>query len=148
MITLKENERLVYAGKTALRAPDGTPLPAVPQYMIVPIGAPAAAHAVELADNERLILAGRVYHEKQTAEERFSALKARWEQPPREDGTPLYIKEGAENVNPKTGQTSKTEKAINALATDLLATFAVQMRKIKAAARCGIEEKSEKGGAW
>jgi|GEM_PF-483801 len=32
---LKANERLVCVGQTALRAPDGTPLPAVPLYKIV-----------------------------------------------------------------------------------------------------------------
>ena len=34
-ITLKPNQRLVCAGQTALRSPDGTPLPAVPMYIIV-----------------------------------------------------------------------------------------------------------------
>lgn len=33
--TLKENQRLVCVGQTALRAPDGTFLPAVPLYKIV-----------------------------------------------------------------------------------------------------------------
>ena len=32
---LKTNERLVRIGETALRAPDGTPLPTVPMYIIV-----------------------------------------------------------------------------------------------------------------
>jgi len=34
-INLKANERLVCVGQTALRAPDGMPLPAVPMYVIV-----------------------------------------------------------------------------------------------------------------
>lgn len=37
-VTLKPNERLVCVGQTALRAPDGTPLPAVPLYKIVDAG--------------------------------------------------------------------------------------------------------------
>ena len=36
-IKLKPKERLVCVGQTALRAPDGTPLPAVPLYKIVDI---------------------------------------------------------------------------------------------------------------
>ena len=35
---LKPNERIVCVGQTALRAPDGTPLPAVPLYKIVDVG--------------------------------------------------------------------------------------------------------------
>jgi len=35
---LKPHERLVCVGQTALRAPDGAPLPAVPLYKIVDVG--------------------------------------------------------------------------------------------------------------
>ena len=35
---LKPHERLVCVGQTALRAPDGAPLPAVPLYRIVDAG--------------------------------------------------------------------------------------------------------------
>jgi len=34
VVKLKENQRLVCVGQTALRAPDGTPLPAKPMYII------------------------------------------------------------------------------------------------------------------
>jgi len=34
-ISLKPNERLVCIGSTAQRAPDGTPYPSVPMYIIV-----------------------------------------------------------------------------------------------------------------
>ncbi|MCL2703865.1 MAG: hypothetical protein FWE91_09700 [Defluviitaleaceae bacterium] len=37
-ITLKPHERLVCVGQTALRAPNGAPLPAVPLYKIVEAG--------------------------------------------------------------------------------------------------------------
>ena len=38
MTILKPHERLVCVGQTALRAPDGTPLPAEPLYKIVDVG--------------------------------------------------------------------------------------------------------------
>jgi hypothetical protein len=96
-VKLKKNERLVFAGNAALRAPDGTPLPSVPQFVIVGVDE-ATGSVAELKDNERLILAGRVFTDKQRAEERFAALKAGREQPPREVGTPLYVVEDAENL--------------------------------------------------
>ena len=37
MQTLKKNERLVCVGQTALRAPDGKPLHAVPLYKVVDV---------------------------------------------------------------------------------------------------------------
>lgn len=141
MIKLKKNERLVFAGNTALRAPDGTPLPSVPQFVIIGVDEAAAGGVVELQKNERLILAGRVFNEKQRAEERFAALKAGREQPPREVGTPLYIIEDVENLN----QNEQEQESINAdLAKDITALFSLYMRKEKAAER---QEGKAKNGA-
>lgn len=137
VIGLKENQRLVYAGETALRAPDGTPLPAVPQYMIVSVDEADPAFVAELQDNERLILAGTVHNERISAEERFAALKAGQAQPPRAAGIPLYIKEDAENINPKTRLSESEEKACEPLIGDLVSAFSVQMRKMKALERQG-----------
>ena len=102
MITLKENERLVYAGKATLRAPNGEVLPAVPQYMIVSVHEADPAAVVDVQKNERIVLAGHVL-EKKRAEERFAAIKAGRTPPPKEGGIPLYFLMDAENVNPKTG---------------------------------------------
>ncbi len=131
MIKLKKNERLVYAGETALRAPDGTPLPSVPQFVIVGVDE-AAGGVVELQKNERLILAGRVFNQKKRAEERFAALKAGREQPPREVGTPLYVIENVETLN----QNEREQESLNAdIAKDITALFSLHMRKEKVAAR-------------
>lgn len=135
MKILNENERLVFAGNIALRAPNGAELPAVPQYRIVRAGEPAAGSAVELKDTERLITVGSVHTERETAEERFAALKAGQAQGPRADGEPLYIIESAANINPKTRLSEGEEKAIEPLLEDLLSTFAMQMRKRKALER-------------
>lgn len=140
MIGLKKNQRLVYAGETALRAPDGTPLPTVPQYMIVSAEQADPACVVELQDNERLIVAGTIHNDKKTAEERFAALKAGQAQAARADVTPLYIKESAENISPKSRMSEGEEKACEPLIADLLSAFAGQARKLKALERQGISE--------
>lgn len=139
MIGLKKNQRLIYAGETALRAPDGSPLPAVPQYMIVTVDEADPACVVELQKNETLVVAGTVHNDKKTAEERFAALKAGREQAARADGIPLYIKEDAENINPKTRLSESEEKACEPLIGDLLTEFSIQVRKKKALERQGVK---------
>jgi len=107
---LQPNERLVCVGKTALRAPDGTPLEGVPQYMIVQADKADPAAVEALRENERLIVAGTVHTDHRAAEARFAALQAGREYQPPEDGTPLYIIEPAENVNRKTRLSAAEEK--------------------------------------
>lgn len=137
MITLKDNERIVYAGKAVLRTPDGKPLPAVPQYRIVPVDETDPACIVELKDNERLIMAGKV-NDMKSARERYAAKIAGRELPPWVVDTSLYFIVDAENINPKTGLTYEDEEACKELAKDLANTFAMEMRKIKALERQGI----------
>lgn len=137
MIKLKKNECLIYVGETALRAPDGTLLPSVPQYMIVNINEADSSAVVKLEKNERLILIGTTFNEKKYAEERFAALKAGRECPPREAGINLYIKEDIGNINHKIGMSNTEEKAAASLADDLLSIFAMQMRKIEALEKQG-----------
>lgn len=137
MIKLNKNERLVYAGETALRAPDGTPLPTVPQYMIVPAEQADPALITELKDNERLVWAGTVDNNRKRAEERFAALKAGEKPPPRTNGVSLYIKEDVKNINPKTHLSESEEKACDPLIEDLVSAFAAQMRQMKALQRQG-----------
>lgn len=129
MITLRKNERLVYAGKTALRAPDGTPLPAVPQFIIVSADKTDPTRVTPLGKNERLILAGHMLNERKRAEERFAALKA-GRKPPRQDiGAPLYIVEDKE----KTTANTEEQNSINAdLAKYITTLFSLHMRKVGA----------------
>jgi len=137
MITLHENERLIQAGTVALRAPDGSPLPAVPQYIIVHVDEADTAAAREVQENERVLYGGVVFNDKKRAEERFAALKAGREQPPREIGTPLYFIDGAENVNPTTGRTAEGDKIIGILSKEFAEIFAIEKRKEKALAKQG-----------
>ncbi|MCL2033830.1 MAG: hypothetical protein FWG94_03755 [Oscillospiraceae bacterium] len=102
---LKEHEWLVRAGTIWLRAPDGTPLPAEPQYRIVNADEAGPARVVELQENKRLVLAGRVFNDMALAKERYAAHKEGREIPPREEGIPIYILTDKENVDPKTGLT-------------------------------------------
>jgi hypothetical protein len=98
---LGKNERLVYAGEIALRAPDGRVLPAVPQYEIVIAdnADPAnTANTAALQENERLVMVGTVHSRKTPS-----------------DVKPLYIKELAENVSAATGLTRADERACNAI---------------------------------
>ena len=135
MIKLKTNERLIHAGSVSLCAPNGQPLPAVPQYMIVPVEEANPADITDIKGNEQIILAGKIFNDKKTAEERFAAKKTGQKQVPMERGTPLYILEDKSNVNPKTGLTHEEEKFNRALAKDLCEVFAIQMRKNKALER-------------
>lgn len=139
MITLEKNERLVRAGMVELRAPNGALLPAVPQYMIVSVDEVDPATVVEAQENERILYGGRIFNDKKRAEERFAALKAGREQPPREVGTPLYFIENAANVDPKTGRTHESEKIIKTLSKEFAEAFAVQKRKEKALEKQGIK---------
>ena len=132
MIKLKENERLVYAGDAALRAPNGTPLPTVPQFVIATIDPNTPAHIAIVGDNERVVLAGRVLYNKQSAEERFAAMKAGREIPPKEESAPIYIITDAENIDKKTGLPFETGKALFAAGKELAALISIQQRKEKA----------------
>ena len=77
MITfLKPNERLICAGMTAFRAPDGKPLEAAPQYIIVPADKADVARTVELRGNERLIAAGTIHSDRKAAEDRYAEALA------------------------------------------------------------------------
>jgi hypothetical protein len=137
-MNLKKNERLIFAGHTALRAPDGTPLPAVPQFVIVSAEEANPAHVTPLGKNERLILAGRVFTDRKRAEERFAALKAGHEAPPREEGTPLYVVEDKENLHIN----DEEQKALALdIARDITALFSLHMRRLS------VEEKQRKAAA-
>ena len=87
MIKLKENERLVFAGTVALRAPNGELRPAVPQYMIKPAAEADPAHAREVGENERVVFGGQMFTDRKRAEERFAALVAGRKAALREKGT-------------------------------------------------------------
>ena len=137
MIGLKDDERLVYAGQTALRAPNGALLPAVPQYRIVPAEEADPACVVDLKDDERLVMVGTIHNDKKAAEERFAALKKGRECPPLAHGIPLYVKERAENINPKTHLSAGEEQACEPLIKDLVSAFAAHMREVKALERQG-----------
>lgn len=131
MIKLKKGERLVYAGETALRAPDGTLLNAVPQYMIVPESEADPSAVKGMKENERLVPIGTV-GERKRAEERFAALKAGKTPPPRENITTLYIKEEVTKINPKTRLSQAEEQAIDPLIIeDFTAIFLAQMGETK-----------------
>ena len=132
MIKLKKGEALVYAGETALRAPDGTLLPSVPQFVIAAIDTAAPARVATVGKNERVVLAGHIYRHKQNAEERFAAMKAGRKVPPKEEKTAIYIITDAENIHPKTGLPIETGKALYAAGKDLAALISIQQRKEKA----------------
>ena len=128
---LQPNERLVHAGQTALRAPDGTPLENVPQYMIVPADEADPASVVELKDSECLVVAGTVHNARKAAEDRFAAAKV-GHACPCADGTLLYIKDAASYVDKRTGLSAGEEKACEALVGDMLAAFAIYERRLRA----------------
>lgn len=141
MITLDKNERLVCAGTVALRAPDGTALPAVQQYIIVSDDETDHATTHAIKENQRLVCGGRVFTDRQRAEERFAALKAGREQPPREVGTPLYLIEDAADIDPKTGRTHESEKIIQTMSKEFAEIFSLHMRKEKALEKQGEKAK-------
>ncbi len=122
---LKKGEYLTYAGTTALRAPDGTPLPAVPQYMIT-----RDSSGISLQKNERLILVGHAFTDKKKAEERFAALQAGRKAPAREVGTPLYVIDDVEKVD---ANAQEQHCITQALAKDLAELFSVYAREMEAA---------------
>jgi len=129
---LQQHERIVYAGKTALRAPDGTPLEAVPQYMIVSVDEADPASVCVLRENDRLVMVGTVHADRRAAEERYAAM-LEGRACPRADGVPIYIKESAENINAKSGLSLEEEKACKPLVDDLVAAFAAVMHGEKEA---------------
>jgi hypothetical protein len=132
---LKPNERLVRDGFASCRAPDGTPLSEVPQYIIV-AGSEADPACVEpLRKNERLILAGTAQTDRANAEARFEALLAGREQPPRAGVLPIYIKERARNTNPKTGLSMAEERAVEPIVNELAEAFGHAMRELRATER-------------
>ena len=106
-MTLGKHERLIRVGNAPLRAPNGKPLPAVPQYMIVPANEADPASVATLDKNEWLIMAGTVHSRTSP-----------------DDVKTLYVKEAAENVNKKSGLSKVEEKACNAILSDLLKAFA------------------------
>lgn len=137
MIKLKNNERLVFAGNTELRAPNGELLPSVPQFVIRNAAEINPADATTLQRGEGLIIAGHAFNEKKKAEERFAALKAGREAPPKENGIPLYVVEDLENLNPKTGLTEEQEYAYAALMGEISTLFSLYVRKMRLAERKG-----------
>ena len=137
---LKKNERLVFAGNTAIRTPGGTPLPSVPQYIVVAFDEANPAAIAAVKNNERVVLIGRVMHEKPKAEERFAAAKEGRTLPPDEKTTPLYILMDAKDVNPKTGVPYETGKALRLAGKELAAFIAIQRRKNEALEKQGITE--------
>ncbi|MDR1066867.1 MAG: hypothetical protein LBL35_05480 [Clostridiales bacterium] len=70
-----------------------------------------------LRKNERLVMAGTIHREWRSAEARYAAMAGA-------DSLPLYIKEGAENINPKTRLSLEEEKTCEPLIRDLLEAFA------------------------
>ena len=115
-IILNENERLLFAQMSALRAPDGTPLPAEPLYIIVDASAADPALIVELKENERLILAGVMLNDMQSARERYAALQKGQEPPPHEKSVPLYKIIPASAIDRKTQMTEGERKMCDSAA--------------------------------
>jgi len=129
-VKLKKNERLAVAGEIEIRAPDGTTR-RTPQYIIVTDADPTA-NPVTVGENERVHMIAHVFRDRRRAEERFEAMKAGREMPPKEDGTPLYIITDAANINPKTGLSREDEQACAALGKDIAALIAIHTRKTRA----------------
>ena len=124
MITkLKKNERLIHAGYTALRAPAGTLLESVPQYMIVPADEADPAATVKLRKSEVLVIVGQVNNDLSAAKERYAAA-LRGEKPKRVvDGKTLYIKVEARDIDPETGLSSGERHAIHNMALAMTPLF-------------------------
>ncbi len=132
-MTLKENQRLVRAGRMPLRAPDGTQVAGVPVYKIVSAEDVGADPVEELLPNERLVLVGSEVS-KAAAEERYNALMA-GENPPELHPTPLYIKDTAGCTDPATGLAEGEKRALNPLIGDMLYRFSAAMREREALPR-------------
>jgi hypothetical protein len=131
MRKLKANERLVFAEESPYPAKDGS---AIPVFKIVPAAEADPARVYQLKENERLILAGHVLSDRKRAEERFAALKAGREMPPREEGTPLYVVTDQEGFD----LNEEEQKALNAdLSKHIYDMFSLHMRKMRVAERQG-----------
>ena len=127
---LKPNERLVYAGVTAIRAPDGNPLKGVPQYQIKPAHETDPISVVSLQMGERLIVAGTEHTEREAAQMRFAASMEGNTQSCA-DGKPLYIKEAIEKGGKETGLSLGEEKTCDLLIDDLVAIYTLQRRAME-----------------
>ncbi len=142
---LNKSERIVCAGYAPLPAgggmPPGTVPPgAVPQYRVVDADEADPASIVELKENERLVLAGTMLDNMKLANERYAALKAGMEPPPREAGISLYIIVDAEDIDPKTGFTQEEKERNKETAKIFLDAFTWHDRKRRAMERQGIEQ--------
>lgn len=135
MKVLKPNQKLVYAGTAELRAPNGTPLQSVPQYMIVSETVAEPSRVVELHPNECLVVAGSLNTNRKSAKERFADLKSGREAKSDDDSIPLYIKESLDNMNVKTRLSNVEEEVCDLLIGDLVSEFSRQMRKLKSLER-------------
>ena len=122
--TLKPNERLVPAGETAFRAPDGTPLPGEPQYTIADGTEPAAA-AVALQADERLVMVGSVHTDRKASMARYELAKA-GKNRPTFDGRALYVKEAVCGGDKPGGLSAAGRKVCDGLVGDLLSEFIAQ----------------------
>ena len=129
MVRLRKNQRLVYAGEAALRAPDGTAIHSIPQYKIVSADEADPNCIADLQDGERLVLAGVVHNDREAAQERFAALKAGTANPPKISGTPLYIKVSGASISTKSHLSKEEEKACDFIVSDLMDIFSAAMRK-------------------
>jgi hypothetical protein len=125
---LKENERAIYAGETMHRAPDGKSLLSVPQFKVVPVDEADPARVYQLKENEYLVLAGREFNDMALARERFAALQAGHEPPPREKGIPLYFVVDKEGLSLyKEEQDAQTAD----ISKDLTQWYSMHVRKEK-----------------
>jgi len=132
LIELNKSERLVFAGNAVLRAPNGEPLTAVPQYIIVPADKADPTAITEIESGKQLVCGGLLFTDKQRAEERFAALKAGRALPLKEPGTPLCFMEDVSNCNPKTGRTHGSEGIIHSLSEAFAEMFEIRQQKDKA----------------
>jgi len=130
---LKPGERLIYAGCAALRAPDGTRISAVPQYIIAPAGETGPYCTEELRDNERLVMVGTEHCERKSAEERYAAELAGRPMPPQADGKPLYIKVRESEVDQRTALSEGEKELYSDFAVALLPKFKQYMDGVEAA---------------
>ena len=138
MVTLKENECLVRVGHIELRAPDGTPLPSLPQYIIVSVERADPAAIATVKENERIVLVGHYLRNKKNAEERFAAMKAGREIPPKEEVIYLYIITDIENIDPQSGLLIESAKACAAAGKELAELIAIHKRKEQALEKQGL----------
>ena len=129
MVRLRKNQRLVYAGEAMLRAPDGTAMHSIPQYMNVAADEADPDCITYLQNDECLVLAGVVHNDRKAAKERFDALKAGTANPPKISGTPLYIKVSETSISTKSQLSEEEEKACDFIVSDFMDMFSAAMRK-------------------